>query len=442
MFEELFSKFEKCLSVDVLKAASRHVPLVLPFFPQNVLIDVNLKVQKIFASEDNVLQIGTPVVIVGDIHGHILDLIRIFQRCGLPPETNYLFLGDLIDRGEFSIETVNLLFLLKILYPSNIHLIRGNHEFESVSKTNNFEKQIERHYPKSQLFQSYMNAFSFMPLAAVINSTTFCVHGGIGPLLASVNAIKHVRRPITQFDDEIVNSILWSDPTDLGKLGIGFEKSPRNLGYLYGEDVLLTFLSNSGMARIIRGHQYIDCGIQKKFNNRCITVFSASNYTGFKNNKSAVLVMNLTEDLEIYFDPIDQVLRGCARFEPIFEIDDDKSEIIKDSRYYKNIREGYVAHISQYNSHICFNSNQVAGLNGLIGGKLKKIEGSVSGDIPYKNKQISPNVFGFSGISAGYGASEMRHQMKPITNKSLFYKNEPKSTFKLASPDSLAKFKF
>ena len=314
MFRALLEKFQDCLTCDVNAVLLQKAKLVLPHFSAETIKMICNEAEKYFLAEQVVLDLDTkesPIAIVGDIHGQFVDLIRIIQRCGRLPEVKYLFLGDIIDRGEFSLETALLIFLLKIEFPENVFLLRGNHEFETITRANNLTWELEKEYPQMGLHKYFFNTFSFLPLAAIINNTTVCLHGGIGPLTSSIDIIRHISKPIVHFNDGVINEVLWSDPSDECS---SFDPSPRKMGYLYGEDALLSFLCNSHMIRLVRGHKYIDEGIQKLFGGRCLTVFSASNYTGAKNNRSGVLIMRTNGDEEVYFEPMTYLLRGCAMF--------------------------------------------------------------------------------------------------------------------------------
>lgn len=88
----------------------------------------------IFLAQPTLIELSPPVKIVGDVHGQYSDLIRLFEMCGFPPSANYLFLGDYVDRGKQSLETILLLLCYKIKYPENFFLLRGNHECANVTR--------------------------------------------------------------------------------------------------------------------------------------------------------------------------------------------------------------------------------------------------------------------------------------------------------------------
>ena len=251
------------------------------------LICIAEKTTCIFGKEPNILKIDPPLVIVGDLHGQIQDLYRILTRFDLPPRQKYLFLGDLVDRGDYSIEVVSLIFVLKVLYPKNVYIIRGNHEFRNVSFTGGFYSEIMKKYKNNQIYEAFINSFNYLPFAAKVGSY-FCVHGGISPEIISISQIENLKRPIFTYQDPILTGILWSDPT-LENLYFG--PSPRGHGSLFGNTALIDFLTNNNLTCLIRAHECVN-GVKVLFNNLLYTVFSASNYPGGGENPSGTLFIN------------------------------------------------------------------------------------------------------------------------------------------------------
>jgi hypothetical protein len=170
------------LSVDLIQPS-------IPIVESETVIQLCKEVQMRFKKVSSFLELKSPIVIFGDIHGHALDLIRLineFIMNSMYKDFNFLFLGDLVDRGEFSIEVIIMIFLLIVIKPDKVFCIRGNHEFEDISRRQGFYSQIMKIYSYetgTKIFHSFMDAFDGMPLSAKIGSNILCLHGGISPFL-------------------------------------------------------------------------------------------------------------------------------------------------------------------------------------------------------------------------------------------------------------------
>lgn len=132
--------------------------------------------------------------ICGDIHGQYYDLLRLFEYGGFPPEANYLFLGDYVDRGKQSLETICLLLAYKIKYPENFFILRGNHECASINRIYGFYDECKRRY-NIKLWKTFTDCFNCLPIAAIIDEKIFTMHGGLSPDLNSMEQIRRVMRP-------------------------------------------------------------------------------------------------------------------------------------------------------------------------------------------------------------------------------------------------------
>ena len=144
----------------------------------------------IFKSQPNLVCIEDPVTIVGDIHGQFYDFIKLIDPDvgGDPEENKYVFLGDYVDRGSFSIEVLALLLSLKISHPKTVVMLRGNHECRQLTSFFNFRVECLKKYDQ-QTYEIVMEMFDTLPLACLINARFLCVHGGISHDLRSLNDI-------------------------------------------------------------------------------------------------------------------------------------------------------------------------------------------------------------------------------------------------------------
>lgn len=447
--QRIFSDHIEQMSKDLDKISNGEEKLVFKIYDRNILISICEKVSELFKKEPIVLDLKGDCIVVGDLHGHILDLYRIFTVFDLPPKTTYLFLGDIVDRGGFSVETITLLFVLKLLYPSNIYIIRGNHEFNASSEKqkefnsldlkhiNSFIDQIsniyeqrnhmlpqkkyhnvsilpkkklepiseqqdlenlnmneslhssygipvhlmlnsrsfhsmsngnrsadnegnsinhsnslsndknstpkaksdcsaERNFPNvlpkkvkpnrslngytNRLYISFCSAFSYIPIAARFGRDILCIHGGIGGNFTSIEKdIVPIQRPINNYDNAIIENLLWSDPMPPEKekeyKNLNYMTSPRGRGCIFGKSPLDSFMKANHLSLIIRAHEVVDSGIRLQFNNKLITVFSASSYINSYNNNSGVLKISRDNKVTTYsFPPFKFLQRESASF--------------------------------------------------------------------------------------------------------------------------------
>lgn len=243
----------------------------------------------ILKAEENVQPVPAPVTVVGDIHGQYYDLVELFRVGGKAPYTNYLFLGDYVDRGYYSVETATVVFVLKVRFPKRITLLRGNHESRQITQVYGFYDECLRKYGNANVWKMFVDLFDYLPLAALIESKIFCPHGGLSP---SVNTIKD----IMSFDrvqeiphDGPVCDLMWSDPDERDGWGI----SPRGAGYVFGHDITDQFCAKNDLKMIIRAHQLVMEGYGWHHNEMLVTIFSAPNYCYRCGNQAAI--MEITE---------------------------------------------------------------------------------------------------------------------------------------------------
>lgn len=271
------------------------------FLDCNEIADLCDSAERIFSSEPSVLQIKAPVKIFGDLHGQFGDLMRLFDEYGAPSTAgdiayiDYLFLGDYVDRGQHSLETITLLLALKVEHPHNVHLIRGNHEAADINALFGFRIEcIERMGERDGIWawQRINRLFNWLPLAALIEKKIICMHGGIGRSINHIEQIENLQRPITMEAGSVVlMDLLWSDPTENDSVE-GLRPNARGPGLVtFGPDRVMEFCNNNDLQLIVRAHECVMDGFERFAQGHLITLFSATNYCGTANNAGAILVL-------------------------------------------------------------------------------------------------------------------------------------------------------
>ncbi|KAK1258268.1 Serine/threonine-protein phosphatase PP1 [Acorus gramineus] len=218
----------------------------------------------------------------GDIHGQYSDLLRLFEYGGFPPKSNYLFLGDYVDRGKQSLETICLLLAYKIKYPENCFLLRGNHECSSINRIYGFYDECKRRF-NVRLWKVFTDCFNCLPVAAVIDEKILCMHGGLSPELNNLDQIRNIKRPIDVPDSGLLCDLLWSDPS----------KDVRGWGMNDGDKVM-EFLQTHDLDLICRAHQVVEDGYEFFADRQLVTIFSAPNYCGEFDNAGAMMSFDNT----------------------------------------------------------------------------------------------------------------------------------------------------
>ncbi|KAI9203900.1 Metallo-dependent phosphatase-like protein [Polychytrium aggregatum] len=245
---------------------------------------------------------GAKITVCGDIHGQFYDLLHIFELNGLPSPTNmYLFNGDFVDRGSFSVECILTLLAFKYLYPNAFFMSRGNHETDDMNKVYGFEGEVKAKY-SDLTFKLFSEIFNAVPLGNLIGEKILVIHGGLfsrdGVTLDELYAIDRFKQP---GNEGLMCELLWSDPRMLPGRGL----SKRGVGIQFGPDVTEDFLRTNNLKMIIRSHEVKDEGYCIDHDGKCVTIFSAPNYCDSVGNKGAFIT--ITPDLELKYTKFEAV---------------------------------------------------------------------------------------------------------------------------------------
>mmetsp|Transcript_6280 Transcript_6280/g.9320 ORF Transcript_6280/g.9320 Transcript_6280/m.9320 type:complete len:312 (+) Transcript_6280:34-969(+) len=258
------------------------------------------KAREILSEESNVQAVKCPVTVCGDIHGQFYDLLELFRIGGKPPETNYLFTGDYVDRGYYSVETVSLLVSLKVRYPDRVTITRGNHESRQITQVYGFYDECMRKYGNAAVWKYFTDLFDYLPLTALIENQIFCLHGGLSPSIDTLDHIRQQDRVQEVPHEGPICDLLWSDPDERCGWGI----SPRGAGYTFGKDISEQFNHTNNLTLIARAHQLVMEGYNWTHERHVVTIFSAPNYCYRCGNQAAIL--EIDENLKytfLQFDP-------------------------------------------------------------------------------------------------------------------------------------------
>ena len=262
------------------------------------LLLITKRVTELMAHEPNVIRLDDPVTVVGDLHGQFYDLVQILSLTGAsPPDRSFLFLGDYVDRGSFSVEILTYLYAWKLAFPKHVFLLRGNHESRDMSQFFNFRDECLYKYDV-EVYDAFIKSFYALPLAAIVNNDYLCLHGGISPDLHNISQIYTIDRFSEPPGDGIFCDILWADPDNqeswLSGSRSGFRANEaRGCSYYFSYEAVCDFLRENGLKCLIRAHEVQIDGFKMVANFQSlpavITVFSAPNYCDQYGNKGAVL---------------------------------------------------------------------------------------------------------------------------------------------------------
>lgn len=302
-----FNKLEKAVKIK-LKAENPKTMVNDKLFrvniPLQILEKISLKAYSLFSKEPNLLKLsGSTIYVFGDIHGQFCDLLRFFELIGLPPNSTLLFLGDYVDRGDNSLEVIALLFSLKIKYPKQVFLLRGNHECSQVNDAYGFKQECEERYNKQgfHIWKEINNTLRMLPICALIDEKIFCTHGGISPHIENLEQINKINRNVEIPDKGILCDLVWSDPERHKQK---WADNDRGVSYTFNEKAIDDFLKKCNVDLIVRAHQVVDNGFEFFNEQKLVTVFSAPNYCGEVGNHASVMKIKNLECSFITLKPI------------------------------------------------------------------------------------------------------------------------------------------
>jgi serine/threonine-protein phosphatase PP1 catalytic subunit len=246
------------------------------------------RVRPILLSQPMLLELEAPLKICGDVHGQYSDLLRLFEYGGFPPQANYLFLGDYVDRGKQSLEVICLLLCYKIQYPNNFFILRGNHEAAGINRIYGFYDECKRRY-SIKLWKNFSDVFNCLPVSALVDEKILCMHGGLSPEMESLQQIADLSRPCDVPDVGLMCDLLWSDP-DTSVNGWG--ENDRGVSFVFGADVVCEFLEKHDLDLLVRAHQVVEDGYEFFAGRKLVTLFSAPNYCGEFDNAGGIIAVD------------------------------------------------------------------------------------------------------------------------------------------------------
>ena len=269
------------------------------------LLKMLLKAKNIFYEQkESLIDINIPTdkkfTVVGDIHGQFYDLLNIFTINGYPDEENpYLFNGDYVDRGVFSVECIITLLAFKILYPNHFFMARGNHESTNLNQMYGFKNEVNDKFGKTiQVYECFTELFRCLPLGHILNKQVLVVHGGLfSQDGVTIDQIKKIDRFREIPESGLMSELLWSDPCkENGRI-----PSKRGVGMSFGPDVAKKFLEDNKLELLIRSHEVKMEGYEIEPCQKVITIFSAPNYCDQMGNKGAIIIFKGKKILEPIF---------------------------------------------------------------------------------------------------------------------------------------------
>lgn len=288
IIEFVLSSFgeKRLFSCEDAKQIGDGIPI--PRIPKHIMISfLKLAIDAFARRKRSLVYLNGPFHIVGDLHGQFHDLLRVIINGRKTNIHNFLFLGDYIDRGEYSIETITFLIALAVKHPKKYVLLRGNHEFRCINIKYGFFDSIMAEYDDNYVWELFNRVFDYLPLAAAIDHSVFCIHAGISSKINLMSDIAKLTLPIVNFDNPIVEHLTWSDPS-LATTEDGESNAERGYGVYYSRERVKTFIQHNGIDCIIKGHEKVS-GVKKVFGDQLISVHTCDR---FKNQAGYITYMD------------------------------------------------------------------------------------------------------------------------------------------------------
>jgi diadenosine tetraphosphatase ApaH/serine/threonine PP2A family protein phosphatase len=284
--------------------------------PEDIVFGVLFRLMEVLDRENNVLLLPSPIYIVGDIHGQLDDLLWLFEKAGalnpvkqdsgnpsryfrpqdFNPKKRFIFMGDYVDRGWHSLNTFLYLVCLKLEFPECVHLLRGNHESRQVSTRYGFYHEIILNYGHAGLWMMCMDCFDLLPMAALIDTDVFCVHGGLSPKIPMIEKVSLLDRQVELPPAGPLADLCWSDPESVQS----WRENTRGAGYLFGSNECTKFTRINRLNFVARSHQLAQegwaeyfAGPGKDHDYRLITIWSAPNYSYKSGNKATIMAFRV-----------------------------------------------------------------------------------------------------------------------------------------------------
>ncbi|GMI23102.1 hypothetical protein TrCOL_g1408 [Triparma columacea] len=278
------------------------------------LLHLCQSLKSLLIEECSVVTVQSPVNVCGDLHGQFWDLLSLFETGGNVPDKSYVFMGDYVDRGHNSVETLLMLMCLKVMHPDRVTLLRGNHESRQITQVYGFYDECLRKFGNGNAWSYCVDLFDYFSVAALIDGRVLCVHGGLSPEIRTIDQMRSIDRQQEIPHEGAFCDLMWSDPEEIAE---AWQISPRGAGYLFGDRVTSEFNNVNGLDLIARAHQLVMEGRKYMFNERLVTVWSAPNYCYRCGNVASVMeVGDGGERMEFkYFSETENSVHGGRKGE-------------------------------------------------------------------------------------------------------------------------------